>query len=390
MARRPARRIRGALRVYDRAGIWWAQVPGAGRRSLALRVSDTPRDEAYRAAAQRYGAGDLDARAAAAALTDDLADLVPAYIEAMRSRWAPRHKDNAVTRLSAFVEVLDGYGVRTAPQVTPAILTRYVEARQAEGVTNATINRTIQLARAMARYATGRTPPLCSPTGMTAWKNLPELARNKDPLIPSPIEWAAVIRACEADHDGRPRSVANARGMALLTAVAVQTGLRIDELRHLRAVDISDDAVHVRAYDDWRPKNREDRTVPVPTAVATLAREMVGWRTKAKGLNGKPLALGDHWVLDRLAAAWETARLPGPPPGAHDARRTFATELSRTAGVSVRDVQRLLGHADLETTQRYLGRYRTDAARTAVDMGVSAVLSGPPARVVPLRRRTVR
>ena len=94
-------------------------------------------------------------------------------------------------------------------------------------------------------------------------------------------------------------------------------------------------------------------------------------------------------MLDRLARAWEAARLPGDPPGMHDCRRTYATELSRTAGVSVRDVQRLLGHADLKTTERYLGRYRTDAARAAVDLGVSAALSGPAAPVLPLRRRAV-
>ncbi len=61
----------------------------------------------------------------------------------------------------------------------------------------------------------------------------------------------------------------------------------------------------------------------------------------------------------------------------HDCRRTFATELSRRPGVSVRDVQRLLGHADLETTQRYLGRYRSDRERAAVDMGIAAVLQAP-------------
>ena len=72
----------------------------------------------------------------------------------------------------------------------------------------------------------------------------------------------------------------------------------------------------------------------------------------------------------------------------HDARRTFATEMSRRPGVSVRDVQRLLGHADLETTQRYLGRYRSDEARAAVDMGLASVLArSTPAEVVSIGRR---
>lgn len=383
MARRPvpARRVRGALRVYDRSGIWWAQVPGAGRRSLGLRVADTPRDEAYRAAAQRYAAGELDPRAAQAGLSSDLAEVVRRYVEAQQSRWAPRQRANVIYRLAALVEALP---VKRLDELTPATLARYVEARQRDGLTNAAINRTIQCARACARAAAAHSIAAPCPA-LAGWKNLPEIARNRDPIIPSPAEWAAVIRACEADGDDR----ANARGMALLVATAVQTGLRIDELRHLRAQDISDDAVTVRAYDGWRPKDREERTIPIPRAAADLAREMVAWRDSATGGNGKPIALGTHWVLDRLARAWEAARLPGDPPGMHDCRRTYATELSRTAGVSVRDVQRLLGHADLKTTERYLGRYRTDAARAAVDLGVSAALSGPAAPVLPLRRRAV-
>jgi integrase len=198
-----------------------------------------------------------------------------------------------------------------------------------------------------------------------------------------------LIRALEADHDGTPVSRSHARGVALLVATAVQTGLRVDELRHMRAEDISDDAVTVRAHGDWRPKDRAERTVPIPRAAATLARELVAWRDTAKGMRGRPLALGAHWIADRIAAAWTAARLPGEPPGMHDCRRTYATELSRTAGVSVRDVQRLLGHADLSTTERYLSRYRSDASRAAVDLGVSAALAGPPADVVPLRRRAV-
>ncbi len=171
-----------------------------------------------------------------------------------------------------------------------------------------------------------------------------------------------------------------------INKLSMQTGLRVDELRHLRAVDISDDAVSVRAHGDWRPKDREERTVPVPRAAATLARELVAWRDTARGRRGRPLGLGAHWIADRLASAWTLARLPGDPPGMHDARRTYATELSRTAGVSVRDVQRLLGHADLSTTERYLGRYRSDAARAAVDLGIAAALSGPAASVTPIRR----
>lgn len=386
-----ARRKRGVLHVFPRGGQWWCQVPKQGRKSLDVPVDGVSLDEAYRVAAQRFGAGDLDPRAALAGREGRLKELARFFGEECRSRWSTRHAENVAYRLAAFVDVI---GVTDVSQVTAETLARYVEGRHREGNADSTINRTIQVVRAMARWAARRTPPLCDEGALARWKNLREIARNRDPLIPSPAEWAQVIREL-----GRPppsTSVradaaierANARGAAVLVAVAVQTGLRVDELRHLRAADVGRDVVRVRAWGTWRPKDREERDVPVPASVAGLAIELATWRDVATGLSGKRLALGGHWIEARLSGAWSRAKLPGDAPGMHDARRTFATEMSRRPGVSVRDVQRLLGHADLETTQRYLGRYRSDDARPAVDMGLAAALApDEPAEVIPLRRR---
>lgn len=392
-ARRQRKRRRGVLEVFDRDGRWWAKVPKRGRVALGLAVADTPREEAYRVAARRYASGALDARASEAGREGRLAELAELYVGEQRHRWAPRHVDNVVGRLALFVEALAGYGVTRVEHVTPDALARYVGDRQRAKTTDAAINRTIQIARAMARWAARRSPPLCDEGALARWKNLREIARNADPLIPSPEEWAALVREMEREEPRgrtdatRAQERLNARGLALLVAVAVQTGLRIDEMRHLRAEDIGADAVRVRAWGEWRPKDREERDVPVPAAVAELAREMVAWRWKARGAKGKPLALGDHYVLDAVARAWPRTGNAGESPGMHDARRTFATEMSRRPGVSLRDVQRLLGHSSATTTQRYLGRYRSDAARPAVDMGLAAVLErGALAAVLPLRK----
>ena len=403
MASRRRRLPAHTLRVYDRDGTWWAHVPGRGRGrervSLGLAVADIPHAEAHRIAAARFGAGDLSARSPEGRC-EVLTDLAERFIAAHRDRWAPRQSDNAAYRLAALLTALDTQGVRTISAVTDDVLERWVREERArpargsaESITAATVNRTIQVARAMARWASTRRPPLCDAGALGAWRNLPEVARNRDPLIPSPAEWTQVVRELEREPsprdtaEGHARSAANARGAALLVAVAVQTGLRVDELRHMRAEDIGADVVRVRAWGTWRPKDREERDVPVPASVATLAREFVAWRTRARGLNGSHLDLGGHWIERRLTAAWQRSGLSGAPPRMHDARRTFATEMSRRPGVSLRDVQRLLGHGDVATTQRYLGRYRSDAERPAVDMGIAAVLTGDTAPVLPLRRR---
>ena len=48
----------------------------------------------------------------------------------------------------------------------------------------------------------------------------------------------------------------------------------------------------------------------------------------------------------------ETAGVPGIAP--HDLRRTFA-KLCRAAGGELEQIQLLLGHASIQTTERYLG-----------------------------------
>lgn len=388
------RRQHGVLRPYPRGGQWWVQVPKVGRRSLSLPIATTPREVAHRVAAERFAAGNLDHAATAQHREGRLSELLDRFTEEHRGRWSKRHAANVAYQLGPFDAALAEAGITRIEQITADALSRYVHARQAKGVSDATINRTIQVARALARWAARRDPPLCDEGALARWKNLREIARNRDPLIPCPAEWARVAQQLERDPteasspEDQQRIDANARGVALLVAVGVQTGLRIDELRHLRPEDIAPDAVHVRAHDGWRPKDREERDVPVPASVAALARELASWLARARGRNGQRLALGPNYLARHLERAWSAAKLPGEAPGMHDCRRTFATEMSRRPGVSLRDVQRLLGHADLETTQRYLGRYRSDDARPAVDMGMAAALAPrDEAKVVPLRGR---
>jgi hypothetical protein len=74
----------------------------------------------------------------------------------------------------------------------------------------------------------------------------------------------------------------------------------------------------------------------------------------------------------------------------HDARRRWVTELHR-AGVPLKTISHLVGHADVQTTERYLCTYYDDpAVITAPTPGAVAAFSAPTASVIPMRAKASR
>ena len=387
----------GVLRVYVRGASWWAHVPGVGRVALGLS-SEVPQAEALAQAARKHGTGVLSTRSAGAPPDGDLAVIVQTFAAEYGPRYKPRALRSALLHLAAWVEWMASHGARRASQVTSERLSAWTSALSASGRSgarsNATVNRALVVVRVCLRWAAARTPPLCAPTAAEKLRPLREVDRRPHPVIPSPDEWRRLVVALEtapvpetcrtAETQRRHRECA--RGAALLVAVAVSSGLRLDELRHLRPEDVAGDRVEVRASGGWSPKSWAERTVPVGPEARELARELVAWmRSKPRARNGLALVVGDHWIADLIDEAWARAELPGEPPRMHDCRRTYATATHR-AGVPIDRVRALLGHRDVQTTERYLGTYRSDAAEVAVDVGVADVLSTKAsAKVLPMR-----
>jgi integrase len=108
-------------------------------------------------------------------------------------------------------------------------------------------------------------------------------------------------------------------------------------------------------------KHGRVRTVPMPTWVKVA----IGAWTSAAGIADGPVfrpvnrgdqaqgaALSEKVVWQLLQGYATAAGLPGIAP--HDLRRTCA-KLCRAAGGELEQIQLLLGHASVQTTERYLG-----------------------------------
>jgi integrase len=149
------------------------------------------------------------------------------------------------------------------------------------------------------------------------------------------------------------------RDRAIL-ALLVGCGLRRAELvsLHVRQIQLRDSRW---VLPDLAGKGSRLRTIPVPAWVKVILDE---WREAAGVTDGpvfRPLNKAGRVTPGRLSedTVWNVvraygARLGHPALAPHDLRRTCA-KLCRMAGGDLEQIQLLLGHASVQTTERYLG-----------------------------------
>lgn len=180
----------------------------------------------------------------------------------------------------------------------------------------------------------------------------PKLGTRLPKALPV-AEVAALLDAAKTGGD--PIAL---RDSALLE-VLYATGARVSEAVGLAVddVDLDEGLPVARLYG----KGRKERIVPLGSYAkealeAYLVRSRPGLALKGRGnamifLNtrGEPLSRQSAWEIIRRAA--ERAGLEGRV-SPHTLRHSFATHLLE-GGASIRDVQELLGHASVQTTQIY-------------------------------------
>lgn len=171
--------------------------------------------------------------------------------------------------------------------------------------------------------------------------------------------------ALTRNQEGAVQRAADRRGTrdSALIAVLFGTGARAEECARLEVGDVPITARTGQAR--LIGKGDQTRTVPIPSGARDRLTAWLAERATAGHPPTGPLWLGQRGpmtisgITKAVLAVGADAGLPGLRP--HRLRHTYATRL-RENGADPAQIQLLLGHASIETTQRY---FRASAGEVA-------------------------
>jgi len=169
-----------------------------------------------------------------------------------------------------------------------------------------------------------------------------------------------LLTACAGRKSGKPEAAIVAQRDRLAIGLLVAAGLRRQEAVNLKFSDVQLQPVgdKIRTVLNVKGKGAKDRIIPISD---TLANALSAWGAVVGGAGYVLRSLGRNKQLgERMSttALYNLVQKRGGMIGKddlqpHDLRRTFA-QLGYEAGVAITQISTLLGHANLETTQRYL------------------------------------
>lgn len=256
--------------------------------------------------------------------------------------------------IQRYLDDLRAHGVCDLGAVTSGDVERHIAALHAGEVTgrplaSSSVARACAAIRGFHLFALREGLTVTDPAaGLTG----PKVGEH----LPKALSVGEVERLLDAAHAGSdPVDLRDAALLEMLYA----TGARISEAvaLDLDDVDLDDEFPVVRLFG----KGRKERLVPVGgyahralDAYLVRARPALAERgtgTPAVFLNqrGRRLSRQSAWEAVRRAARGAHLEEAVSP---HTLRHSFATHLLE-GGASIRDVQELLGHASVQTTQIY-------------------------------------
>ncbi|MGI4827216.1 MAG: tyrosine-type recombinase/integrase [Janthinobacterium lividum] len=260
----------------------------------------------------------------------------------------------------------------SAPTFTKALVGEYRAALLQAGLSPATLNLRLAPIRRLAREMADN--DLLDPAVAAAIERVPGVTRRGTRLG----NWLTKEQANDLLNAPDPKTLAGKRDRAIL-ALLIGCGLRRAELLRLDVESVQQREARW-VIPDLEGKGNRVRTVTVPAGVkarldlwtnAACITEGRIFRPVTKAGVVKGSAILDEKVVWRLVVRYARETDLGKL-APHDLRRTCA-KLCRKAGGDLEQIQLLLGHASVQTTERYLGTEQ--ALVQAVNDGLGLELS---------------
>ena len=275
------------------------------------------------------------------------------YRDDVTQRFARRTGDHYLADTGLFLAWLEGKAL-TLPELRPADVQRYQSELYALRKPNghpyaaATIALRLIAVRTFFRFLLRRGFLLFDPSSGI---ELPRTDKRLPRVILSEAEARRIVTA------PRGKKPLRLRDRAILETL-YGTGVRVNELIHLKPEDVDTEGRTLRVV---MGKGRKDRLLPLTGAASRAVEDYV--------LEGRPALLGAAslpWLflgercrrklhraqLGDIVKLWAKKARVEKTVSCHTFRHSVATHLLR-AGADIRQIQALLGHSDLATTERY-------------------------------------
>lgn len=227
-------------------------------------------------------------------------------------------------------------------KITPLVMNQVcIDLEEERGMSSSTINRVISAVSTVMTH--------CHSMGVTD-APAPKFQRRKEGE--HRLTWFTkeeVETMYKAALDPFSRD-----DVAVMVVVASYTGMRMGELLKLRAqdIDLGKGVIYVGGRDGFETKSKNFRSIPIHERIKPILNNR--WEYAKHNA----LILGDDWPggKDQLLRAFKKVRNYSVKKDDkwtfHALRHSFATWCAE-AGVPLRTLMELMGHANIETTLRY-------------------------------------
>lgn len=267
---------------------------------------------------------------------------------------SPHTVSNYRRDVGRYLADLRAHGVRELAGVGPEDVERHLRDLRSGELTGtplaaSSVARASAAIRGFHLFAVREGRVLTDPAASVTAPHTPE-------RLPKALGIAEVARLLDAAHVGdAPEDLRDAALLELLYA----TGARVSEAVALAVddIDLDEDSPVVRLFG----KGRKERLVPLGRPAreaisAYLVRARPALAARGRGtavmfLNSRGRAMSRQSAWEAVGRAARAAHL-SEHVTPHTLRHSFATHLLE-GGASVRDVQELLGHSSVQTTQIY-------------------------------------